>query len=124
MEEKESSDKPEQFEPAPEIKEAPKNKASGINIPARAWLMTVIISLLMSALSIFVYDRFFIQKIVAIDIKGYIAEQRDLFLAGKINDEQFKANIDKLEAAVKNMPDNKVLIMGDAVVKNAEVIKP
>ena len=45
--------------------------------------------------------------------------QRDLYLEGKLTDEQFRANIDKLEAAVKSIPKNRVAIMGDAVIKNA-----
>ena len=88
------------------------------------WFLTVLVSVTISVLSIFVYDRFFIQKVVSLDVKGFIAEQRDLYLSGKISDEQFRANIDRLEARVKSIPRNRVVIMGDAVIKNAEVIRP
>jgi len=88
------------------------------------WLITLFISLLVSLASILVYDRFFVQKIVAVDIKGYIAEQRDLYISGKINEEQLKANIDKIEKAVTSIPKNKVVIMGDAVIRNVEVVRP
>ncbi len=88
------------------------------------WLLTLLISLLMSLASILIYDRFFVQKIVAVDIKGYISEQRDLYISGKINDEQLKANIDKMEKVVTSIPKNKVIIMGDTVIRNAEVVKP
>jgi len=88
------------------------------------WLLTLLISLLISLVSIFVYDRFFVQKIVAVDVKGYIAEQRDLYISGKINEEQLKANIDKMEKAVTSIPRNKVIIMGDAIIRNAEVVRP
>ncbi|MEW6003649.1 MAG: hypothetical protein AB1638_13525 [Nitrospirota bacterium] len=88
------------------------------------WLLTLLISLLMSLASILIYDRFFVQKIVAVDVKGYIAEQRDLYISGKINDEQLKANIDRMEKTVTSIPKNKVIIMGDAVIRNAEVVRP
>ena len=88
------------------------------------WFLTVLVSVTISVLSIFVYDRFFIQKVVSLDVKGFIAEQRDLYLSGKISDEQFRANLDRLEAKVKSIPKSQVVIMGDAVVKNAEVVKP
>jgi hypothetical protein len=88
------------------------------------WLLTLLISLLISMASILVYDRFFVQKIVAVDVKGYIAEQRDLYISGKINDEQLKENIDKMEKVVTSIPRNKVIIMGDAVIRNAEVVRP
>ncbi|MEW6002789.1 MAG: hypothetical protein AB1638_09125 [Nitrospirota bacterium] len=88
------------------------------------WLLTLLISLLMSLASILIYDRFFVQKIVAVDVKGYISEQRDLYISGKINDEQLKANIDRMENAVMSIPKNKVIMMGDAVIRNAEVVRP
>ena len=84
------------------------------------WPAVVIISLLISVLSLFFYDRFFAQKIIAVDMKGYIAKQRDLYMEGKLTDEQFRANVDKLEDAVKSIPSNRVAIMGDVVLKNAE----
>lgn len=99
-----------------------KGRKRGFSMPG--WLAAALISVAVSVLSIFIYDRFLIKKIVSMDIKGYIAEQRDLYLAGRINDEQFRANIDKLEARVKSIPSNQVVIMGDAVVKNAEIVKP
>ncbi len=84
------------------------------------WLSVVVISLLVSVLSVFFYDRFFAQKVIAVDMKGYIARQRDLYTGGKLTDEQFRANIDKFEEAVKSIPANRVAIMGDVVLKNAE----
>lgn len=85
-----------------------------------SWPVVVIISILISVLSVFFYDRFFVQKIIAVDMKGYIAKQRDLYMEGKLTDEQFRANVDKLEEAVKSIPSNRVAIMGDVVLKNAE----
>lgn len=85
-----------------------------------SWLAVIIFSLLFSVLSVFFYDRFFAQKIIAVDMKGYIAKQRDLYLEGKLTDDEFKANIDRLEEAVNSIPKNKVAIMGDVVLKNAE----
>ncbi|MEI6827615.1 MAG: hypothetical protein WCK54_18635 [Desulfuromonadales bacterium] len=70
------------------------------------------------------YDRWYAQKVVAVDIKGYIAEQRDNYLAGKLNDDELKRRFDRLEAVITALPKNRVVIMGDAVVRNAETIKP
>jgi hypothetical protein len=84
------------------------------------WLSVIVISLLVSVLSVFFYDRFFAQKVIAVDVKGYIARQRDLYTGGKLTDEQFRANIDKFEEVIKSIPANRVAIMGDVVLKNAE----
>ena len=82
------------------------------------------ISLASSAASIVVYDRYFATRIVAVDIKGFIAAQRDLFVQGKIDDDQLRKNIESLEKAIENIPSNEVVIMGDAVVRNAKTIRP
>ncbi len=85
--------------------------------------ISLFVSMLVSAGSVYVYDRFYAQKIVAVDIKGYIATQRDLYLSGKETGKEFRANIDKLAVAVKGIPKNRVAIMEDAVIKNAEIEK-
>ena len=85
-----------------------------------SWLSIIIISLLVSVLSVFFYDRFFAQRVIAVDMKGYIARQRDLYTGGKLTDEQFRANIDRLEEVIRSIPANRVAIMGDVVLKNAE----
>jgi hypothetical protein len=99
--------------------------------PGRAfplWLITAFlvlgISLASSAASILVYDRYFATRIVAVDVKGFIAAQRDLFVQGKIDDDQLRRNIESLEKAIENIPSNEVVIMGDAVVRNAKTIRP
>ncbi len=88
------------------------------------WLMAILVSLGISSLSILVYDRYFATRIVAVDIKGFIAAQRDLYVQGKTDDAQLRQNIETLERMIQNTPENVVVIMGDAVVRNAKVIKP
>ena len=102
-------------EVSPERKAGARRKRTSVPWPA-----VVIISLLISILSVFFYDRFYAQKIIAVDMKGYIAKQRDLYMEGKLTDEQFRANVDRLEDAIKSIPSNRVAIMGDVVLKNAE----
>jgi len=87
-------------------------------------LLVLGISLASSAASIVVYDRYFATRIVAVDIKGFIAAQRDLFVQGKIDDDQLRKNIESLEKAIEGTPSNEVVIMGDAVVRNAKTIRP
>ncbi|MHC1698872.1 MAG: hypothetical protein AB9919_12595 [Geobacteraceae bacterium] len=89
------------------------------------FMTTVLICVAVSAGMIAGYDRWFAQKIVALDVKGYIAEQRDLFISGKIDEEQLKRNFDRLEKVKEKVPGNRVIILGDVLVrKNVEVIEP
>ena len=84
----------------------------------------LVVSLGASLATIAVYDHWYAQKVVAVDIKGYIAQQRDNYLAGKLNDEELRKSFDRLEAVITAIPKNRVIIMGDAVVRNAETVKP
>jgi len=95
----------------------------------RIEFLTVVLSVLLSVSSmvgvLVCYDTYFAQKIVALDVKGYIAEQRDLYLTGKINDAQLKESFDRLEMVKERVPKNRVIILGDVLVrKNVEEIKP
>ncbi|MBT1077238.1 hypothetical protein KJB29_18565 [Geobacter grbiciae] len=84
----------------------------------------LVVSLGASLATITGYDRWYAQKVVAVDIKGYIAQQRDNYLAGKLSDDDLRKSFDRLEAVITSIPKNRVVIMGDAVVRNAETVKP
>ena len=86
--------------------------------------LCVAISIGASLAAIYGYDRWYTQKIVAVDIKGYIARQRESYLAGKMSDDELKKSFDRLESVITAIPRNRVVIMGDAVVRNAETVNP
>lgn len=83
----------------------------------------LLISLAASAATLFVYDRWYVQKIVAVDMKGYITLQRYKYKDGKINDEDLRKAFDKLELEMNAIPKNRVVIMADTAIRNAEVYK-
>jgi hypothetical protein len=87
-------------------------------------VICLVTSLFSSSVAIVVYDRFLALKIDAVDIKGYIDEQRERYVAGKINDDELRRSFDRLEDATRNIPSNHAVIMGDAVVRNVRIIKP
>ena len=101
-------------------KEQPKRQPGLIPIAA----LCLAISFGVSFATVFCYDRWYAQKVVAVDIKGYIAQKRDNYLAGKLNDDELKRSFDRLETVITAIPKNRVVIMGDAVVRNAETVKP
>lgn len=101
-------------------KQHPKQHPSLVSMIA----ICVAVSVGASLSTIVGYDRWFAQKVVAVDIKGYIAQQRDNYLAGKLNDDELKKSFDRLENVITAIPKNRVIIMGDAVVRNAETVKP
>jgi len=58
----------------------------------------LVVSLGASLATIAGYDRWYAQKVVSVDIKGYISQQRDNYLAGKLSDEELRKSFDRLEA--------------------------
>ncbi len=87
-------------------------------------ILCVLVSVASSIATIAAYDSWYAQKLVAIDIKGYITEQRDKYVAGKLTDEELKRSFDRLEQVVTAVPKNKAILMGDLVVRNVEIVKP
>lgn len=84
---------------------------------------SLLVSLATSAATFFVYDRWFAQKIIAVDMKGYITLQRYKYKDGKINDEDLRKAFDRLEQIMNTIPKNRVVIMGDTAIRNAEVFR-
>ena len=87
------------------------------------FFITVLLCAIVSLSTVIIYDRYFAQKIVSIDIRSYMDEQRSQYLAGKISNEQLEKNINYIQQVISALPNNNVVLMGDAVVKNAKIIK-
>ncbi len=85
-------------------------------------VVAIVVSVITSVLLAFVYDRYFAVKIVAVDLKGYVARQRDLYAKGKITEDEFKRSMDDLETVIGNVPKNTVVLTSDVVVRNAKAI--
>ncbi len=106
-----------------DVPEPIKPTSSGAGIPkSKYWLGSIVISILFSVLSVLIYDQLFATKIVALDFRGFIAYQRELYTTNKITDEQFRQNVDNLEKAILGTPKNHVIIMGDAVLGRVDKI--
>jgi hypothetical protein len=86
-----------------------------------AAVLVIVVSVMSSVATVAAYDRWVAQKVVAVDVNGFLQEQRDLVLAKKITMDDFKASLDRYIAAFKNQPKNKVLILEDVIAsKNLE----
>ncbi len=88
-----------------------------------AAVLVIVVSMVISVATVAVYDRYVAQKVVAVDVSGFLQEQRDLVLAKKITMDDFKANLERYLAALKSQPKNRVLILEDVIAsKNLERI--
>ncbi len=86
------------------------------------YLEVLFIAHMVAMAALYGYDHFFADKIVALDIKGYLGEQKALLTAGKITEEQWKAGLDRLEQILQEQPANQMVILKDVVLKNGREI--
>ena len=86
-------------------------------------LMSILVSLIISLSCVAGYHHYFAPKIVVVDLKGYVKEQRDLFLANKIGQKDLRRNLDKMEEIITSVPKNNIVFSRDAVLRNATVIE-
>ncbi|MDA8160115.1 MAG: hypothetical protein M0T76_05260 [Desulfobacteraceae bacterium] len=95
---------------------------------SRGLLLTASVALLVSLLTatgvVAIYDRRYAQKIVTMDLKGYIQAQRDKAVNGTASDEELRRGLDAMEAALFAEPANHIVLMKDVVLRNAREIKP
>jgi hypothetical protein len=55
---------------------------------------------------------------VAFDLRGYMLGLRDMYIAGKINDEGLKQAIEAVYMTMKNQRGNKVVLMKDVILNS------
>ncbi len=86
-------------------------------------VLVILVSLGSSIATVAAYDRYVAQKVVAVDVSGFLQNQRDLVLAKKITMDDFKANLERYIEALKSQPRNRVLILEDVIAsKNLEKV--
>jgi len=82
------------------------------------------LALLVSCLALYGYDRYFAQKIKVVDLKGYIRAQSALLATGEITQEQWKADLDRIEQVLnREAADGKaIIVLKEVVLRNGEEI--
>lgn len=105
----------------PKTAEVTKKQKQGIVATA---LIALAVSFVTAMGVVAFYDQRYAQKIVTMDLQGYIRAQRDKAVAGEISDEELRRNIDAMEAALLAQPPNHIVLLKEVVLRNAREIKP
>ena len=108
--------------PSPPARPTERTPVLRISPALRHWIWTIILCVAVSAGSIYLYDYKWAAHIAAIDVQGFVNQQRNLYVSGQLTSEQFRKNMDNLEKAVLSARSNEVILMGDTVIRNARVI--
>ena len=104
------------------------NKYGRENKKSSNILIIVAVNLIITMASLYIYHCYVLkpaqknQNIVGVDIKAFLENQKKGMVEGKITEEQFKANMDKLEATVNDLGKTKVVLMGDVILRGAQIV--
>ena len=82
------------------------------------YLEVVLITLVVAGVSLFTYDRWFVPKVVAFDLKGYLRTQQALLASGEITEAQWQQGLDRLEQVFRAQPPNHTILLKEVVLKN------
>jgi len=76
----------------------------------------IVIALLAAVLTVTAYDHFFVEKVMVVDLTGYVKQQRELFAEGKIREAEVSANLKGVQQFIANQPKNTTVIIKDVVL--------
>ena len=82
------------------------------------YLEVVLITLVVAGVSLFIYDRWFVDRVVAFDLKGYLRTQQALLTSGEITEAQWQQGLDRLEQVFRVQPPNHTILLKEVVLKN------
>ena len=82
------------------------------------YLEVLLIALAVTCIALFAYDRWFVPRVVAFDLKGYLRTQQALLANGEITEAQWQQGLDRLEQVFREQPPNHTILLKEVVLKN------
>ena len=82
------------------------------------YLEVLLIALVVAGVSLFTYDRWFVDRVVAFDLKGYLRTQQALLANGEITESQWRQRLDQLGQVFQAQPPNRTILLKEVVLKN------
>ena len=82
------------------------------------YLEVLLIALAVTCIALFAYDRWFVPRVVAFDLKGYLRTQQALLANGEITEAQWQQGLDRLEQVFRAQPPNRTILLKEVVLKN------
>ena len=82
------------------------------------YLEVLLIVLAVTFIALFAYDRWFVPRVVAFDLKGYLRAQQALLASDEITEAQWQQGLDRLEQVFREQPPNHTILLKEVVLKN------
>ena len=111
--------------PSPPTSPSPNSAPTSSSSFKRVIVVNTVVTIIIVACGLWAYDRYVaVQPPIAVDIKGFVAEQRQLYMDGKIDNKKLRENMDRLEAMIGTISKHRPVFMADTVIKNVEILNP
>ena len=85
-------------------------------------VISVLISILITAGGIYYYHRHYAAKIVVVDLAEYIAYQKERFVNGEITMEEARANIKDIKTHIDGLPENFIVMGKESIISGGEML--
>ena len=108
-------------QPESTVKTVKDEKHAGV-IGLMNWLIIILLMVVSSAGSVFIYDHYYAQKLMAFDLQGYLMKQRIALQNNQLTEKQLGDNLDALKVKLDNIPANQAVITADVVLRNIQTI--
>ena len=82
------------------------------------YLEVLLIALVVAGITLFAYDRWFVDRVVTFDLKGYLRTQQALLASGEITEAQWRQRLDQLEQVFRDQSPNRTILLKEVVLKN------
>jgi hypothetical protein len=90
----------------------------------KTFIIMLTLNVIVSASFIYFYDQKFAVKIKAFDMRGYMVDQKKQFFSGKVTEEELFKSLDRVDEILSQESKNTLILSRDAVLRNAQFIKP
>jgi hypothetical protein len=97
-------------------------KESSLKKLSVSYLDLIGIALIVAVLAVTAYDQFFASKVVMVDLTGFVKEQKELLVQGKIEETDVSLRLAEFQKFVKKQPKNLTVIIKDVVLANGREI--
>lgn len=85
-------------------------------------LLIATISLAMSVITVYFYDRYNKVEIVSVDLNNTLLELKKEFIKGEITKEELEARLKAIQKEIDSLPKRYVVLSDEVVLKNGRKI--
>lgn len=84
-------------------------------------IINAVISIAIFLIGIFIYHKNFTLKVYSVDLKGFIAQQKELLKENGKGKETVDRNFIELDKKIREKGDNVVILTSDVVIKGDKI---